>query len=361
MSQPFIKPNNTRFLPRSGRLYQLQTIDEQGIEPEQRFEILTGKLKPCGIDVANNRWPEAISALRHTISGVHGDFCSTLGSVNHTQFDPHQAYAGSLFISLFLQGSVKLTGRKVTENKDIFAGSLALALYERNRPIIYDSNNVKQLYLILPYTQARAAFGGGLDELILPLDAHPLAPFIRSQMLLLDAHAARLATKAIASILDGLHSMAILMLADIGKQRGNYTDKTKTFIYIAAQSYIEQHYARMDLTPDIIAKALHCSRSSLDRACLEQRTSVMKLLHEVRLNAVRHKLENSAEERIETIAYQCGFSNPSVLSKLYKLRFGLSPKAWREEYITPIPARANSERYALLHSRSGLIQHRGGS
>lgn len=333
MSQHLIKPYNTLVLPRPGRLYQLHTVDAQGIAPEQRFEVLTGNLKPYGIDVVNNRRPENIIALHHTISGVYGDFCSALGSANQTRFDPHQAHASSLFISLLLHGSVRLTGKKITENKVMYAGSLGL--YERCKPIIYDSNNVKQLYLILPYAKARAALGGGLGELVLPLDAHPLAPFIRSQMLLLDAHAARLTSKAIANILDGLHSMAILMLADIGKQRGNYTDKAKNFIYTAAQSYIEQHYARMDLTPDIIALALRCSRSSLDRACLEQHTSVMKLLHEVRLNAVRHKLENSAEERIETIAYQCGFSNPSVLSKLYKLRFGLSPKAWREEHMTP--------------------------
>ena len=107
----------------------------------------------------------------------------------------------------------------------------------------------------------------------------------------------------------------------------------KNFIFSAAKRYIEQNYAQVNLSPDAIAVALRCSRSGLDRAFLEQHTSVMRVLQEVHLKAARYRLENFAEERIDTIAYQCGFSSPSIFSKLFKLRFGMSPKAWRQAFI----------------------------
>jgi len=150
---------------------------------------------------------------------------------------------------------VELAGKTATEDQVLSAG--ALTLYERNAPLGYSSDHVRQLFLILPYADSRGALGGMLSEPVLSLDKQPLAPFIRSQMMLLDVYAGQLSVKAISSILDSLYRVSLLMLAD-----------------------------------------------------MEQHTSVMRVLQEVRLKSAKFRLENFAEERIDAIAYLCGFSSP---------------------------------------------------
>ncbi|MFG1173399.1 helix-turn-helix domain-containing protein [Erwiniaceae bacterium CAU 1747] len=331
MNQQLIKRPISIVLPRPEGLYQFHTVDTAEIETELRYEFLTTNCKPYTTDIAHNRRTGDRKTDQRATDNPQGSFSLVQGGSSDTVFNPYKPNSESLFISLLLQGTIELTGRTPLQTKVLTAGSLAL--YERDRPLHYNSGHVKQLFLILPYAYARAALGGGLDELALSLDDQPLSPFIRSQMMLLDAHAAHLSTKAISSILDGLYNVSLLMLADIGRERGNRIEGSKNFIFSAAKRYIEQHYAQVNLSPDAIAVALRCSRSGLDRAFLEQHTSVMRVLQEVRLKSARYRLENYAEERIDTIAYLCGFSSPSIFSKLFKLRFGMSPKAWRQAFI----------------------------
>lgn len=331
MNQQLIKRPISIVLPRPEGLYQFHTVDTAEIDTELRYEILTTNCKPYTTDVAHNRRAGDRKVKTRASETVQGNFSSVLGESSQAIFNPYKPDSDSLFISLLLQGTVELTGRTSLETKVMTAGSLAL--YERDKPLHYNSGHVKQLFLILPYADARAALGGGLDELALSLDEQPLAPFIRSQMMLLDTHAAHLSSKAISSILDGLYNVSLLMLADIGKERGNRIEGSKNYIFSAAKRYIEQNYAQVNLSPDVIAVALRCSRSGLDRAFLEQHTSVMRVLQEVRLKSARYRLENFAEERIDSIAYLCGFSSPSIFSKLFKLRFGVSPKVWRQTFI----------------------------
>lgn len=341
MNQPFIKRPISIVLPRPEGLYQFHTVDTAGTETDSRYEFLTTHCEPYETDVNHQRRAGDNGASSRIANAAQGTFSSVLGATNSGVFNPYKPDADSLFISLLLQGTVQLSGRTLQESKVMTAG--ALALYERNKPLHYNSGHVKQLFLILPYADARAALGGGLDELALSLDEQPLAPFIRSQMMLLDAHAAHLSTKAISSILDGMYSVSLLMLADIGKERGIRIEGSKNFIFSAAKRYIEQHYAQVNLSPDAIAVELRCSRSGLDRAFMEQHTSVMRVLQEIRLKSARYRLENYADERIDTIAYLCGFSSPSIFSKLFKLRFGISPKAWRQAFMNSYSSHPSDE------------------
>lgn len=327
MNQQLIKRPISIVLPSPKGLYQFYTVDTVNISNELRHEPLptdsachdAGTAHYCQIPDNEISRPKA------------GIFSSVPGASDNTIFNPYKPDTNSLFISLLLHGTVELTGRTQQESKVLTTGSLAL--YERNKPLHYNSGHVKQLFLILPYADARAALGGSLDELALSLDEQPLAPFIRSQMMLLDAHAAQLSSKAISSIMEGLYSVTLLMLADIGKERGSRIEGRKNFIFLAAKNFIEQHYGQADMSPDTIAIELRCSRSGLDRAFMEQHTSVMRVLQEVRLKCARYRLENFADERIDTIAYLCGFSSPSIFSKLFKQRFGISPKAWRQSFM----------------------------
>lgn len=331
MNQQLIKRPFSIVLPGPEGLYQFHTVDTA----EMGSELLNASLTTTGEnpELSSSRpLRDAKSIKPQNGVSVPELILSAHGASDSLIFNPCKLQTDSLFISLLLQGTMELEGRTEQEKSVMTAG--ALALYERNTPFNYNGGDVRQLFLILPYTDARSALGGGLDERVLLLDEQPLAPFIRSQMMLLDLHAAQLSINALTSILEGLYRVSFLMLADIGKGRGSRIEGRKNFIFSAAKRFIELHYGQVNLSPDVIAVELHCSRSGLDRAFMEQHTSVMRVLQEVRLKSARYRLENFAEERIDTIAWLCGFSSSSIFSKLFKQRFGISPKAWRQAFTT---------------------------
>jgi AraC-like DNA-binding protein len=57
--------------------------------------------------------------------------------------------------------------------------------------------------------------------------------------------------------------------------------------------------------------------------------SPMRYLTELRLSASRDRLRQRTDLSITEIAYACGFQDPNNFSRLFKRRFGLSPREWR--------------------------------
>ncbi len=314
-------------LPRPAGLYAFQNVSGQGADPDKILSMLASSLYPYVLEVMNIGRQEKKLAVHRATTSRPVDFLNCKGMVmasGVTLRDKQQESSLYLALSLPQKETDALTSNVVD-------GSLNL--YETTTLVYTQEENTRYLYLILPYAEAKSALGGQLGEQIISLNAHPLMPFIKMQMLLLEQYGADLRLKGASTILDGLYNMSFVMLSEVGKALGYRYEGTKNFFFAAAKRYIEQHYADLELAPDAIALALRCSRSALDRACLEQQTSVMKVVQDVRLNAARHRLENYPEERIDTIAWLCGFSSPSLLSKLFKARFGMSPKRWRGTFM----------------------------
>lgn len=82
---------------------------------------------------------------------------------------------------------------------------------------------------------------------------------------------------------------------------------------------------------DDVAVHLHVSRSLLDLRYREVRkTSVFADILATRLAAVRRELRNS-KTPIGKITKSCGFNDPASLKRLFKNRYGLSMRAYREQ------------------------------
>lgn len=96
------------------------------------------------------------------------------------------------------------------------------------------------------------------------------------------------------------------------------SETARDLIYSAAKEFIDQHYGNQDPSPEVIFSELKHSSSTLDRAFPENKTSVMSFILKMRVNVARQLIENHHHYRIETIAYQCGFSTPSVFLKAFK-------------------------------------------
>jgi len=315
---------------RPSALYVPHTLDAKDIEPEERVSLIAANLSCYGIEVMDNRRPEDIIAVHTTISGVMGHYCSARGSKNDIIFDPHKTKDPMIYISLITQGDQIINGRKSNNTTQVDQGKLILHL--RDDYCQYQSTDVKELYVIPHNDQVKKIISGKLNQRAISLDNHHLAAFLKSHMLRLDSHADSLNSKEAALIVDNLHHMALLMMADVAKEQGLISDGKQNHIFNAAKSYIKQNFGLHELSPDSISKILRCSRASLDRAFYEQGTSVMLVVKSIRMNAARELLENNRTLRIEQISWLCGFVNHSLFSKLFKEKYKISPKSWRDNF-----------------------------
>lgn len=317
-------------MSRPTALYVPHVLSASDIAPEDRYQKLSQNINCYGIEVVNNRRPEEIIARHKTISGVNGDYCSAMGSRNETIFDPHLAAESSIYISLIVQGNQIIRGRKESVTSQVNEGMLIV--HQRNDYYHYQCNDVKQLYVIPRSDKINEVFSGKLNSPMVSLENHHLASFLKSHMLLLDAQSATLSTKETATIVDGLHNMTFIMLADVAKEKGLFIPGKLSHLYNGAKSFILQNYHQHSLSPEALTQSLRCSRASLDRAFNEQRTSVMALIRDIRLEAAREMLENNLQLRIEQISWICGFVSHPLFSKQFREKYHASPKTWRDNY-----------------------------
>lgn len=100
----------------------------------------------------------------------------------------------------------------------------------------------------------------------------------------------------------------------------------------AAQRFVESNLDRQDLNPDMLARALRCSRTHLYRLFARNGETVMGYVRDVRLGRSRAMLADAAcRLTIGEIAQRCGFDDPSAFSRSFRRRYGCQPGDIRRE------------------------------
>lgn len=98
-------------------------------------------------------------------------------------------------------------------------------------------------------------------------------------------------------------------------------------------NYIEEHYADKITLEDLAALAnisvYHLSH--IFKNCTGQ--SPNEYLNFYRLTKAANKL-TSEDTPILTIAIECGYNNISYFNRVFKRRYGITPKAYRQKYLT---------------------------
>lgn len=94
------------------------------------------------------------------------------------------------------------------------------------------------------------------------------------------------------------------------------------------QNYIVDHLQTEQLSPVSIAKAHNISERYLHLLFSQSGTTVSDFIREQRLNRCREALTNPAYGSVcvADIAHQWGFPAPAHFSRVFKRRFGLSPR-----------------------------------
>jgi len=129
-----------------------------------------------------------------------------------------------------------------------------------------------------------------------------------------------------------LELMAAVLRSDIGfslVEQGGAQAARMTRIL----SYLEENYARHDLTPAKVAKANAVSTRHLHNLFQHSDATVTKWIWERRLKAARDDILNPAMagKSITEIAYSNGFNDSAHFSRTFKARFDLSPSQLRKK------------------------------
>lgn len=97
------------------------------------------------------------------------------------------------------------------------------------------------------------------------------------------------------------------------------------------KSHINNHLAQPELSIDTIAAALHISKRYLHQIFQQEDESISRYIWNARLERCRADLTDprSCHRSITDIAFTWGFKSSPHFSRLFKARFGLSPRAYR--------------------------------
>jgi len=127
-------------------------------------------------------------------------------------------------------------------------------------------------------------------------------------------------------LLDASESFALATIEAAFSTTLQGTERSSAGLFAAAQRYIKRHLAVPELSPDAVAAAIGCSRSTLYRLFHDQELSVQGYIRELRLQQFLHLLqkENKAPP-IQMLALRCGLYDWPNVSRLFRQRFGMSP------------------------------------
>jgi len=103
-------------------------------------------------------------------------------------------------------------------------------------------------------------------------------------------------------------------------------------LWLAAERFIERNIDRTELNPDMLARALRCSRTQLYRLFARHDVAVMDHIRDMRLARCREMLADpGCHLPVAEIASLCGMDNPSAFSRGFRRRFDCSPGEMRRQ------------------------------
>lgn len=194
--------------------------------------------------------------------------------------------------------------------------------------------------LILSRRRVQDAIGGDLSSLAgrsLPLEG--LGKVLRSHLRLTLEEAPRLTPQGrLAAIAAG----ADMTLAVLQAERRGAADleQFEGGFYHAACRLIARDCADPQLTPEIVAISLGSSRASLYRVFLRHGESVSAMIWEKRLVRAWRMLTTPGhgDLLISDIAFRSGFLDQPTFNRMFKRRFGLTPREARNSAEEAQPA-----------------------
>ena len=206
-----------------------------------------------------------------------------------------------------------------------------LRIVDYSRPIQIRRSRHSASAVILPRQRVREVLGDDLSALVgRHLPARGMAAVLRSHMRATIDEAPRLSPAERHAATTAAGDMALAMLQSMrlgivdGEQFGDG-------FYQAARRVIAQRCADPDLAPDRVAAILGCSRASLYRVFARHDESVAAAIWSTRIERAWRLLTSieGAGMMISEIAIDCGFREVPTFTRMFRRRYGMTPREAR--------------------------------
>jgi AraC-like DNA-binding protein len=204
-------------------------------------------------------------------------------------------------------------------------------VFDPARPMTIVTTRSDVTYLRLPRTVVVAALGSAAiprGAAVRPLPPGALVAQLAASM----RGAPRGGAQAAGAVADALHTLQSLALVALANVRGaahHWPDVLAGALYTAACCRLKQHLADAQLTVDIVAAELGCSRAQLYRLFAARGQTVAGHLRELRLQHAAALLRTRPAAAVGLIAAHCGYGEPIAFDRAFRRRFGMTPSDWR--------------------------------
>ncbi len=121
----------------------------------------------------------------------------------------------------------------------------------------------------------------------------------------------------------------LLTLSEVNRQC-TYTQE----IVGKATAFIDEHYAKRDITLNKVAEIVHLSPFYFSHIFKKElNTTFIDYLTKVRLREAVRLLKEDIQKSVKEIAFTIGYEDPYYFSKVFSKHYKVSPKQFREHYL----------------------------
>lgn len=220
-------------------------------------------------------------------------------------------------------------------NCELTVGQGDFYVVDVGRPVASLVVDHRQLAILLPRQCVAEAIGHDVSGLYgRRLPARGVGVLLAAYLRAIAAESTRLSSSELALAKRTAGDLALATMQDaVGREMD--ADRSARSLYVAACSAIDEHCTDPNFSPARLATIVGASRAKLYRLFAAQGMSVATAIWQARLKRAHQmvSLPIHCNVPLGELAYRCGFLDHSTFSRMFRQRYGMTPRDCREGSI----------------------------
>lgn len=213
--------------------------------------------------------------------------------------------------------------------------------FDARRPSRLSFRQARFIQLNLPRAGLQDVLAGhhAMGALSQAVSGSGLAGLLRAQLHAFGDLVPRLTPQEQTAFLQCTQDLATTVIGTACLDLGRSVAQPLNGVLVAAQRFIDANLDACVLDAASIATALGCSRATLYRAFAQQESTVADYVRERRLHQLARLLQRaSGQHTIAQLAQRCGLHDAPNLSRMFRRRFGVTPRQYRANHAAGVVA-----------------------